>query len=141
MTDPPLEAAEHRVVLDTNVLVSALLTGSGNPNTLLRAVLSGQVTPVYSANIMAEYRAVLARPRFGFDTRDIADLLAFIEAFGEPTNPTPSDVPLLDESDRPFLDAGQATGAVVVTGNTKHFPRSHQLMTPADYVRSRHNST
>ncbi|MCL2653210.1 MAG: putative toxin-antitoxin system toxin component, PIN family [Propionibacteriaceae bacterium] len=134
MTDDDAKGGEHRVVLDTNVLVSALLAPIGNPNTILQAILDGSVTIMYSATMMAEYRSVLIRPRFGFDARDVADLLTFIEAFGDSVDPDPSDDPLPDETDRPFYDITRQYGTILVTGNTKHFPGLVSLLTPAEYV-------
>ena len=136
MTNPAVHATQQRVVLDTNVLVSALLTPDGNPSKILRAVIDGQFALVYSANILTEYASVLARPRFGFDSRDIGDLLGFITAFGEAIAPEPSDVAMADESDRPFYDVHTAAAATLVTGNVKHFPLLDQVMTPADFVKT-----
>lgn len=136
MTGLSARPTELRVVLDTNVLVSALLTPAGNPSTILQATLDGDLTLVYSDAILTEYHSVLARPRFGFDRRDIAELLAFIEAFGESIDPQPSDVFMPDQDDRQFYDAGMAAKAMVVTGNVKHYPRSDLVITPADFVRS-----
>jgi len=129
------EAEWRRIVLDTNVLVSALLTPTGNPNTILRTVLDGELTVVYSAAIMTEYHSVLARPRFGFDARDIMDLTSFIETCGEVTSPIPSTVHLPDESDRPFYDTAKDARAILITGNSRHYPLLDGLMTPAEYVR------
>jgi len=135
VTELDQEPGVERVVLDTNVLVSALLTPAGNPSAVLRAALDGELTLVFSVAIIAEYRSVLARPRFGFDPSDIDDLMAFIEAFGQIVSPMASGVSLLDESDRPFFDACEAAAATLVTGNTRHYPRSCRMMTPAEFVR------
>ena len=136
MTGWDQEPGKQRVVLDTNVLVSALLSPTGNPSAVLKAALDGDLTLVYSAAIIAECRSVLARPRFGFDPGDIGDVLAFAEAFGQVVAPTVSSVPLLDESDRPFYDAGVAAAATVVTGNTRHFPPTCRMLTPAELVQA-----
>ena len=48
-----------RVVLDTNVLVAALLTPTGNPAQLIEAVRNHQLLPAYSSAILTEYREVL----------------------------------------------------------------------------------
>ena len=128
------QTASRRVVLDTNVLVSALLTPAGNPNTVLQAVLDRRITLVYSADTMTEYRSVLSRARFGFDARDVSDLLTFFEVFGDFVESIKSDGAMPDESDRAFLDAATTAGAVLITGNTKHFPRSQGVQTPAECV-------
>lgn len=132
--------AVRRIVLDTIILVSALLTPAGNPNKILQAVLDGTATLVYSDAIIAEYRSVLARPRFGFDARDVADVLTFIEAFGDLADADPSIDQLPDETDRPFYDVALQTGAILVTGNAKHYPTLGSLMTPAEYAMTQLNS-
>lgn len=137
MIDDDANANDRHIVLDTNILVSALLTPLGNPNTILQAILDGKVTIVYSAAIMAEYRSVLNRPRFAFDARDVADLLAFVEAFGDLADPDPSDAFMPDEADRPFYDVARESGAVLATGNEKHYPRFDGLMTPAGFILAR----
>jgi hypothetical protein len=78
----------------------------------------------------------LRRPRFGFRKNDINDLLVFIEVFGWYVSPQPSRIPLIVESDRPFLDAATATQSILVTGNSKHYPSSEKVMTPKEFVES-----
>ena len=56
-----------RIVLDTNVLVSGLLSPHRPPGEIVRLVSGGLVSLCLDARIVAEYRDVLARPRFGFD--------------------------------------------------------------------------
>ena len=70
------------VMLDTNILVSALISSFGPPARILDMVLLGDLRLVYDDRILAEYREVLARPRFGFDLNDVADLLHYLEAEG-----------------------------------------------------------
>jgi putative PIN family toxin of toxin-antitoxin system len=55
-----------RAVIDTNVLVSAMISPSGNEALLLLAVRQGFVKPCFSDEILEEYSGVLARRRFGF---------------------------------------------------------------------------
>ena len=55
-----------RVVVDTNVLVSAMIKSSGNEALLVLAVSQGLITPCLSDEICEEYCGVLARPKFGF---------------------------------------------------------------------------
>jgi len=132
VSDP---AEKRRVILDTNVLVSALLTPSGNPSRILQAVIDGEIVLVHSAAIMAEYRSVLARPRFGFDPLDVMDVLEFFESFGDAVHTDVSETSLPDESDRPSYDASLVSQAILVTGNIKHFPGLEHVVSPAEYVR------
>jgi len=67
--------AGSRVLLDTNVLVSAMLFG-GKPRRCLEAVASGRVVLVSLVHIFQELMDVLSRPRLCADADDVA---AFIE--------------------------------------------------------------
>ena len=79
-----------RVVLDTNVLVSAFLSPDGAPAQLLTFALAGELTLLFDDRIMAEYAEVLRRPRFGLDEADIDLVLRQLEADGERVEPTRS---------------------------------------------------
>jgi len=56
-----------RVVSDTNVLVSAMISPSGNEAVLTLAIARGLLTPCFSTEIVSEYEDVLRRRKFGFD--------------------------------------------------------------------------
>lgn len=71
-----------KIVLDTNVLVSGLLSPQGAPATVLRSVLAGSVSICVDERILSEYRIVLARSKFDFDVERVAVLLGFLEATG-----------------------------------------------------------
>jgi len=110
--------ARPRVLLDTNVLVSALLFG-GPPGRLLDAARSGQIEGVVSLHILGELRSVLTRPRFGFD-RETADLIAEeIAEFCEVVPLERADAPWsVDPDDDPVVEAAMlARVSVVVTGD------------------------
>ncbi len=57
-------------VIDTNVLVSALLTSKSDTATVqvLEAIMNGQIIPLYNEEIISEYEIVLNRPTFNFTT-------------------------------------------------------------------------
>lgn len=91
-----------RVVLDTNVVVSALRNEDGNPALVVDLILTGTITLVYSAAILAEYREVLARPRLQLDPALANDLCDELAALGIPrrasccrpfSSSTPSSAP------------------------------------------------
>jgi putative PIN family toxin of toxin-antitoxin system len=79
-----------RAVLDTNVLVSALLSPAGAPGMVLLAVNHGLVRPCVSEAILAENANVLARPKFGFSPNEIAALIATLRRTGELVDPNAS---------------------------------------------------
>jgi len=128
------------VVLDTNVLVSALLTPHGTPAQIVRFALSGEISILYDERILAEYREVLSRPRFGFAPDDVAIVLAELERRGEPVLARPLRITLPDPDDLPFLEVAAAGRAeALVTGNARHFKPttgSHRvpILTPAELL-------
>ena len=111
-----------RIVPDTNVLVSGLLSPQGPPGRVLDLVTSGAVVVLYDDRTIAEYREVLARPHFRFGTARVAALLDQIEAEGELVPSPPLSVTLPDLDDLPFLEVAAAGAAdALVTGNQRHF--------------------
>lgn len=88
--------------------------------------------------ILREWRDVLSRRKFGFSQRDTEALLAFLEAEGLPVSPPPLGVDLPDPDDVPFLETAHAAGAILVTGNLKHYPpgsrRGVRVMTPSEFL-------
>lgn len=113
----------ERVVLDTNVVVSALLNSFGAPGRVLDLVLAGELTVAYDDRFLAEWREVLRREKFGFAARDVEALLGFVEAEGLGVNPKPLGADLPDPDDVPFLEVAHAAEATLITGNTKHYPK------------------
>jgi putative PIN family toxin of toxin-antitoxin system len=128
-----------RIVLDTNVLVSGLLSPFGPPGEIVRMVSSGAVVLCLDARILAEYDEVLARPRFGFDPDSVAALLDYVDFRSESVASTPLDHRLPDSDDEPFLEVASAGGAdCLVTGNLAHFPSNARagvvVFSPADFM-------
>ena len=110
------------VVLDTNVLVSALLTPHGPPARVLDLALSGSVRVAYDDRILDEYRSVLRRERFRFDPAAVADLLAYLQSSGLHVTAPPQSPLRADASDQAFFEVAMAGADALITGNLKHFP-------------------
>ena len=128
-----------RVVLDTNVLVSGLLSPFGPPGEIVRLVSSGSVTLCLDARVLAEYDAVLARPRFGFDEDSVVALLDYLDFASETVAAEPLSARLPNPDDEPFLEVALACGADwLVTGNLAHFPVQARagvaVLSPAEFV-------
>jgi putative PIN family toxin of toxin-antitoxin system len=121
-------------VLDTNVLVSALLSPLGSPAKIYKMFLDEMLTLVYSAEILDEYRDVLFRPRLKIADDEASKVLGAIEEYGEKVEPTPSAHDMLDEDDRVFYDTAKLAGAYLVTGNAKHYPDEDFIKTPTDFL-------
>lgn len=126
------------VVVDTNILVSALWSRNGAPARVVGLVLSGQLTPCYDHRIMLEYRQVLQRPKFRFQPSEINALLAWIKQSGRSVVPAPVDIPFVDEADRKFYEVAKYCGAVLIMGNLKHFPNDDAVMSVSDFLERNH---
>jgi uncharacterized protein len=112
-----------RAVIDTNVLVSGLLSPSGNEALILLAIHQGLVHPCVSQDILEEYAAVLARPKFAFPPGEIAAVLAMFRSRGELFLPDVSAAASSDPADTKFLQCAEAAQAdYLVTGNKRDFP-------------------
>jgi len=123
-----------RVVIDTNVLVSALMTPTGKSAMVFRLFLTGEFTLVYSEEILDEYMTVLQRPRLRVQEEDVSTILSAIRQCGVLVAPTPSIEHMPDEDDRKFYDAAKSTDAYLVTGNARHYPNEQFIHSPASYL-------
>jgi putative PIN family toxin of toxin-antitoxin system len=115
-------------VIDTNVLVSATMNPRGAPGQIVSMVFSGDLCPYYNFQVLAEYREVLSRTKFGFPSETVRTLLSFIEHSGIPAVCEKSAVAFADENDRVFFDLAASNRITLVTGNLKHFPRHRLVM-------------
>lgn len=112
-----------RIVLDTNVLVSGLLSPFGPPAQIVRMVSAGAVRLCVDARLLTEYEEVLLRPRFGFGPDAVAALVDYIQTTGHKAASIPLRMRLPDPDDEPFLEVALASDAEhLVTGNLAHFP-------------------
>jgi putative PIN family toxin of toxin-antitoxin system len=126
-------------VLDTNVIISAgIKRGDAPAELILDWVLDGQVVAVTCPWVVAEYRTVIQRAKFlryGFPPSWLEFLIE--ESLRLP-EPAAWPLPVPDPKDAPFLALAKAAGAVLVTGNLKHFPESIRMgvpvLAPADYL-------
>lgn len=128
-----------RLVLDTNVLVSALLSPYRPPARVLDRLLEGSARLCYDTRIVGEYREVLARPKLGFEEQATGALVDYLEATGELVAPQPLDLFLPDAADAMFLEvAATAQADCLVTGNLRHFPADRRqgvwVVSPAELI-------
>lgn len=127
-----------RIVLDTNVIVSAVLTPFGPPARILDAVLNGNLLLLHDDRIVAEYFDVLNRRKFNFDAELVSYLMDYIITSGEHVSAMPLQIKLKDEFDLPFIEVAISGHAdALVTGNKRHFPQklaTAQIATPAEFM-------
>ncbi len=113
-----------KIVLDTNVLVSGILSPHGPPAAVLRALLTGSAALCFDERIVSEYRDVLTRTKFSFDRDLVEELIGYLEAAGSPALAAPLPVTLPDPWDQMFIEVAVSSNAdFLVTGNLKHFPK------------------
>ena len=121
-------------VIDTNVLVSALLARKSDSATVqvIERMIKGEIIPVYSNEIMNEYHEVLSRKKFKFSPELITFFLSAIEKFGILAEPSETGITLPDMKDLPFYEVvmeKRDDNAYLVTGNLKHFPEREYIVT------------
>lgn len=112
-----------RVVIDTNILVSALLQPEGLPAAVLMLALSGEVQLCLSDAVFAEYDEVIRRPHLKRPPEVIEGTLQSIRKLGHWVKPSVQVEECSDPDDNAFLECAQAAKAdYLVTGNQRHFP-------------------
>jgi putative PIN family toxin of toxin-antitoxin system len=113
-----------KVVLDTNIIVSGLLSPFGAAGEIMRMVSSGDLRLCFDARILDEYKTVLKRPKFAFNCSHVDCLLEYIERIGEVTAGNPLSLKLRDPDDEPFLESAVSGKAkYLITRNIKHYPK------------------
>jgi len=117
-----------RVVLDTNVVISGLLSPSGPPGRINDLLTHRLIQIVYGDAILVEYADVLWRRELKILLPDAADaLLEEIQGRGTAVAIAPWAIPVPDGSDSIFLATALIGQAVVITGNLHHFPSNVRL--------------
>ena len=125
-----------RVVLDTNVIVSAFLSPAGTPANILQLVIKRDLEICHNTAILVEYEQVLCRPKFAGKVNQpgIQRFFELLHEFGTYVVTSPGIVLLRDETDRKFYDVAKTGNATLVTGNKKHYPEETFIMNPAEFM-------
>lgn len=126
-------------VIDTNVLVSALLSSHDDAATVqvVGRLFSGEVIPLFNEEILNEYNEVLRRKRFHFSEDAVRILIDVMEKFGEAVRSSPSGEILPDMKDLPFYEVvleKRNDNAYLVTGNIRHFPKKPFIVTAREFL-------
>ena len=124
------------IVLDTNILVSAMWSPEGNAARIIEAILANRFTPCYDRQIAEEYNKVLRYPKLKFKEDDIVAFLEPVLDYGLGITDYPrTDIVFdRDETDRKFFEVAKYCNALLVTGNLKHYPNDPIVMTMADFI-------
>ena len=130
-----------KVILDTNVIISAFLKPESNPALILALCLEGSLTVCLSETIWQEYRGVLRRKKFqGLDQESIEKLLSAIKQQALWVSPRILvNILSRDPADNKFLECALESQAdYLITGNTRHFPlkkfHNTKIINPRDFI-------
>lgn len=124
-------------VIDTNVLVSALITKNPEAATakVVRLLLEEGFVPLYNADIIAEYEDVLHRSKFPILPEVADSLISFIIENGIEASRVSFAESIPDEDDRVFYEVTLSKDeSFLVTGNLKHYPTSPRVITPSQFL-------
>lgn len=126
-------------VIDTNVIVSALLSSNleSNPVKVFRAIVQERIVPLYNDEILEEYKSVLSRPKFNLNLSLIETIIKAIITDGLNIDRTPAaDIEFPDPKDIVFYEVALSVeDSYLITGNIRHFPVKPFVVTPAEMVR------
>lgn len=128
------------VVLDTNIIVSALISPYGPPGKIWDLVTSDKIILAYDDRILIEYEEVLRRPKFKFPHDQVYHVLSiftlhhYVSAQSLDLNSLP------DKSDKAFVEVAHTANCPLVTGNLKHYPKhlchGVTILSPALWLQS-----
>ena len=130
---------QYLVVIDTNVLVSALLSRNPDASTVqvFKALLSDKIIPVYNDEILVEYSDVLRRKKFHFPESTIQSTINYFKKYGIYSDRLSTGEDLPDPKDLVFYEVCMAKrdkDSMLVTGNMKHFPVRPYIVTPNELM-------
>lgn len=125
---------KYYAVIDTNVIVSAMLKWKSVPGAILELTFNGLITPLINSDILKEYRQVLSRPKFKLPEEIIHNIVDSIEEKGIYVQGETIDEFIPDPKDIVFyevvMEERQSKDAYLITGNIKHFPIKTFVVTP-----------
>ena len=129
---------KYYAVIDTNVLVSAMLKHHSVPGSIIDLAFDGPITPVLNDEIEREYREVLSRPKFHLPADLIEDIIGTFRQKGLYVDAEPIDIVFPDPKDRVFyevvMEKRKEEDAYLVTGNIRHFPVKPYVVTPREML-------
>lgn len=128
----------YYAIIDTNVLVSAMLKTASVPGQVMSEALNGDIIPVLNDGIISEYEDVLNRPKFRFDKRAVCVFMNEIKKRAVYTDAGAIDEDIPDPKDVVFyavlMEKRKGDEAYLVTGNLKHYPIRTYIVTPREMM-------
>ncbi len=129
---------KYYVVIDTNVLVSAVLKSHSVPGSIVELAFDGPIIPILNETIEKEYREVLSRPKFHLPEDLIEGIMSTFHKRAIYVDAEHLDVELPDPKDLVFyevvMEERKEEEAYLVTGNIRHFPNRPFIVTPREML-------
>ena len=129
---------KYYVVIDTNVLVSAVLKSHSVPGSIVELAFDGPIIPILNEAIEKEYREVLSRPKFYLPEDLIEGIMSTFHKRAIYVDAEHLDVELPDPKDLVFyevvMEERKEEEAYLVTGNIRHFPNRPFIVTPREML-------
>ena len=129
---------KYFAVIDTNVIVSAMLKKDSIPAQVLKEVLVGNIHMLVNEEILDEYIEVLSRKKFRFPIDAVINLITEIKKQAIYVDRTPLDEYMPDPDNAVFyeivMEARKNVDAYLVTGNLKHFPEKPFVVTTTEMI-------
>lgn len=125
------------VVIDTNILVSALITHNSQASTVkvLESLFLQRFKPLYNDEIITEYEDVLHRRKFRLSEEQIRTVIDCVRQNGMDAKRFHYNGDMPDEDDRVFFEVSLSKeDSFLVTGNLKHFPHTPKVVTAAQMM-------
>ena len=125
-------------VIDTNVIVSALMNIDSVPGLVIKQALMGSIIPVLHDYIVSEYMEVLQRKKFGFPQSFVDTVIARFKSRGVFVEAADMNISMPDPKDEIFYTVALAAreyidvNTYIITGNIKHFPQVSFAVTPRE---------
>ena len=126
-------------VIDTNVLVGALLSKHDDSAVaqVINLVADRVIVPLYSKDIINEYKEVLFRAKLAIDPSKANYIVDLIINRGISVEPTTSNLSFVDPDDLVFYEVAltkKEEGAYLITGNKKHFPNESIVVSASEFL-------
>lgn len=125
-------------VIDTNVVVSSMLSHNSNPGLIIDYITSGDIIPLLNQEIINEYINVLTRNKFNFDDITIQETIDVIKKNAIFLKREHTIEDFIDKDDIVFFEIVMSVrstmDAYLVTGNMKHYPVRSYIVTPKEMI-------
>ena len=126
-------------VIDTNVIVSAMLKRNSVPWIIVNKLFDGTIIPLANNEIIEEYEDVLSRKKFSFNKKDVSNFIKEFRKKAILLDRTKIDEQFVDLDDIVFYEIvitarKKSRNSYLITGNKKHFPIKPYIVTPNEML-------